>query len=657
MAGPRTTESIAAPERPAARIAFGAVAVTLGAAALGILTLVLWAQTATSAQTPPSPQPTPTPSPTRTPSPTPSPTQTPALPERLGSAWDTFWTDSLLPFAGALAFALGVVLFFFVLARLMVESPIIRRRRSSTAERALLGWTGWLVVITAAVGAVVIGIQLTISSTATNPLWVLLTLAAFGMLGSVALAMWLGARLRLDVSVAAGGETADKKDASVMDRADVITRIRALSVPSSRLLEVPSGMDLAGVATGLGALSDHPLAKAVQGIVLFVIGVVPWKVSVTQLSATEATVQIVRHGRVQAEERLSVAASPHDVAPLRAITSPPPDPPTTAPDAAPGGPETAPSARGAKHSAERGNAKPGRKRRKESETAQRGAAPDRTVIRSAPEPPEPTPTPKPATRDLLATAIAARVVVALRDTETYDVDRALMGATSAPSIGLRTIAATWFLNDRTEAEEILTKAIELDPFNRLAHSTQDWVQSRSCTDPDEIDAFCDRLIARLRDRRSELGLRAAAGDAFYASTLMTLAAMSRNGAAKRPNRARLDTASALLSDWMSLAERSSTNRVRRARAEIDLLALDAARGRARPHERFLADPAVAVTPSLGYSLGCYLVRWADVPFADADAHRLLAAGIRDPQQRDFARTDPELTTARDHAGFEAWLAT
>lgn len=574
---------------------------------------------------------------TVTPTSSPTPTPTPPPTAAAGKGWDDYWSTSIAPLTGSVTFIAGGVLALFVLARLLLELPLIRDRRSSVQDRRILGATAAALVLGAPTALWWVGVQ-TQSKVVTFSILLPVLLVTVGLLGSIATAMWLASRMRLQVSV----ENASVEDAVAKVTAeDVVSALQALAAPSKGI-EVPTGMALDTLSASLGNLSKTGFIAAIQGVVLFVIGVVPWQITVTQHSATEATVLISRHGRMRGSERISLTRKPYGELALFA-----PAPPTKPGDAGGSPPVTTTAA------------------------AQRDSTPPAPVAPATPpdatpEAPSPLPS-EPAPRDVLAIVAAAVVLMELRKIETHDFDLAMMGATSPDSVALRYIASKWFTAQlqSPEGRKILDAAVTADPHNQLARWTLDWARHRDASSAAPIRAYCDRLLARLDDRAVEVGsLRRAAGDPAYTTALMTLAAIARNLAAltsaqmSAQDRTRVERARAKLRDWRTDVAPTAENRRARDRAAIDLLAIDAAlRMEARTRSlaaRHVVDPAVSASPQLSYSLACHLVRWCDVNFADEDVKVLLARAVENPAQKAFVAVDPELVSARDRAGFAAF---
>lgn len=609
-----------------------------------------------------------------TPAATPSPTPTSAV-GAFGAGWDKWFALAMAPLAGAAGFIAAGVLALFVVARLLVELPAIRNRTSSVADRRVLAGAGWTLLIGAPIALCVAGYRIN-AGRMVESIPLLLLLAAAGLIGAYGVSLWIASGMRVQVTVTT------KDEAAGLTSADVVNRIRKIAGSGGRTVEVPAGADLPAVATALTALSSHSWVAALQGIVLFLVGFAPWSVTLDQQSDRMASLVIARHGRAKKSERIVLDQSPYgSVAPIAALLAEPEKTPEKtlekppADDAAAGGSATggSPTAgAGADPKKDDQTSRHERHRRRHDRRRKRDSLDSRGLHTDsvADAPPdaaqkaeavgEPLELKEPLPRDVLAVVAAAHAVATFRELQAHDYDRAMLGATVPASIALTNIATTWYAkNPRSKADavELLRTAARYDPFNRLARWTLDWALHRDSTNPGELRDYLDRLFRRIADRVDEVGLREASDDPAFVSLTMTAAAITRNLAAIRP----LPEVHGLvvrtrdhLRQWLGLVTATDENRATRARAAIDLLALDAiAAGRSDPaaEKRFLESPAIAVSPALAYSLACYLVRWGGRLYADSKVKALLETGMTDAFQKDFAERDPELSTAPDRKGF------
>ena len=574
------------------------------------------------AAAPPTGAVTPSPAPTATATPSPAPTPSYAT-ATAGKSWDAFYKDAIEPLAGATAFFVAGVLGFLVLARLLVELPFVRKRTSSRADRTVLSIIAWTLVVVAPLLLCVAGIQMDQERLAPNMV-LLGILIAVGIVGALALAQRMASGLKLELAVTGAG--LDQKDANLA-RADVVTALQSLAEPA-RWVELPSGVDLADLAKSLGSLSKSPIVEGLRSVVLFVLGVTPWRITVTQIDAADATVEIARNGRTSREVRVSLAGAPYDklafVAPL--LEAPQKDAAAT--------------------------------------TAAAAATALAKLKMGKPQPPVAPAAPAlPRSRDLLATTIAALIVSEIAGVEVRDFATALVGATDPTSIALHSMATTWYLKDgrKAEAAKVLELATQLDPYNRHAQWTLDWAQSRDRVEPEELLAFMSRLRARLDDRASELR-RGFARDVAYSSTLLTLGAVTRNYAAVTApdgngTRERLiqQTRDALDAWVHARPPADAGSRIARERAQLDLAALDVALGKRVEAAGFMRSESIAVHPVLAYSLACYLVRWEGRMFRDTTVVARLTTAMTDAALFEFAAKDPELNSTDDGDGFAWWL--
>ncbi|WP_442574773.1 hypothetical protein ACSBPH_13150 [Microbacterium sp. F51-2R] len=637
----------------------------------------------------------------------PTPTPTSAV-GAFGEGWDKWFARAIAPLAGAAGFVAGGVLALFVVARLLVEVPAIRNRTSSVTDRRVLAGAGWTLLVGAPIALCVAGYQINAGRMAESiPL--LLLLAAAGLMGAYGVSLWLASGMRVQVTVNT------KDDATGLTSADVVYRIRKIAGSGGRTVEVPAGADLPSVATALTALSNTGWVSALQGIVLYLVGFAPWTVTLDQQSDREASLVIARHGRAKKSERIALDQSPYgSVPPIAALLAEPEKEPEKSPEAEAAGGSTAGSgAGGSPAGSAPGSAAPGSpagstpgsaaagsaaagstagsaaagsptaaaaspsqgthphshasrpeyRRRYDRDRERHGYIPrglriDR--VRDVPPVAEEAVSEPPLPRDVLAVVAAAHAVATFRELQAHDYDRAMLGATVPASIALTNIATTWYAKNprsKSDAVELLRTAARSDPFNRLARWTLDWALHRDSTNAGELRDYLDRLFQRVTDRVDEVGLREASDDPAFVSLTMTAAAITRNLAALRPLpevHGRVVRTRDHLRQWLGLVTPTDENRATRARAAIDLLALDAiAAGRTDPaaEKRFLESPAVAVSPGLAYSLACYLVRWGGRLFADSTVTALLETGVTDAFQKDFAARDPELSTAPDRKGF------
>ncbi|TFD37721.1 hypothetical protein E3T40_03740 [Cryobacterium sp. TMT1-19] len=133
---------------------------------------------------------------------------------------------------------------------------------------------------------------------------------------------------------------------------------------------------------------------------------------------------------------------------------------------------------------------------------------------------------------MLATFIAAEILMSIRPMYARDFEKGLYGATEAVSVALQNIAVTGYMRKphSPEADELLTTATGRDPFNRLAQASLMNARHRQSTD----------IATLLRYRTwvdTELGLTQSSKrkgqppDELERGLLVTRAAIARNLAA------------------------------------------------------------------------------------------------------------------------------
>ncbi|MCY7413200.1 MAG: hypothetical protein LH471_09250 [Salinibacterium sp.] len=320
-----------------------------------------------------------------------TPPKTP--PARVGTWWDEFTKAHTTPLATALNWALGAALALFVLARLLVELPGLRNLRSSRSDRGVFGVLGLALLLAVPLLLTAAGVLVAAGVISGGSVtWFFGALAGLGLVASVSLAAWLATRLRISISVTA-------PDDSKLDRAQVMERVRLLAGRRGGTIELPASTDVTALGNSLTAISANPWLAAVQKVLLFLIGVVPWDAAVEVKGDRRASVVVARNGRT-----LSARLVTTEGAGLRALDD----------------------------------------------------------------------LPKPLTdADVLATFVAAEILMSVRPVYARDFEKGLYGATEAVSVALQHIAVTWYMHKpySLEADELLTTATGRDPFNRLAQAS------------------------------------------------------------------------------------------------------------------------------------------------------------------------------------------
>ncbi|MCW5954409.1 MAG: hypothetical protein KIT69_19330, partial [Propionibacteriaceae bacterium] len=209
-------------------------------------------------------------------------------PETFGKAWDDFVKAYATPLGNALLAVLGVAFALFVIARLLIETPPFGDRSSTSASRAFYGWFGWVLLALVSVGIVAAGVQTNLGGL-TGPWNYALfgTLILLGGVAAVALSQWLSTMLRMKISVTGDGVTS----------AHIAERLRALAGNSGGRIELPGAPKIDELDKSLTSLSAVGWIAAIQKLLLFLVGVVPWDAQVELKDDRRASVAMERNGR------------------------------------------------------------------------------------------------------------------------------------------------------------------------------------------------------------------------------------------------------------------------------------------------------------------------------------------------------------------------
>ncbi len=225
--------------------------------------------------------------------------------QQIGKGWDAFVKNSAEPLSKAAVFVLGGWLSLFVLARLLVETPIARALTSSTSSRADASRLGWTGVLGVPVAAAVLGLAFGLGWVTGG--WVVLAfllLAAIGVCAAASLAGWLGTLVKATITVNA-------KDGVDLTAAHVVARLRAIAEPGGAV-ELKTTATMSDVDAALTSLSKSDWVATIQKILLFIVGVTPWQITVDLRGAGSATVMVARNGRTTTVRRIltGIAAPP-----------------------------------------------------------------------------------------------------------------------------------------------------------------------------------------------------------------------------------------------------------------------------------------------------------------------------------------------------------
>ena len=376
-------------------------------------------------------------------------TSTKTPPARVGTWWDEFTTAYASPLTTLLTWTLGGALALFVFARLLVELPGLRNLRSARFDRGVYRWVGWILLLAVPALLSVAGVMVAAGAISGGSLAGLFAaLAGLGLVASVSLAAWLATLLRISISVSAPED-------SKLDRAQVAERIRTFAGRRGGNIELPASTDVAELSRSLAAISETQWIAAIQKVLLFLVGVVPWNAAVEVKADRRASVVVARNGRTLSARRVITEG-----AGLRALDD----------------------------------------------------------------------LPKPLTdADVLATFVAAEILMSVRPWYAHDFEKGLYGATDADSVALQHIAVTWYMRKpySPEADELLTTASGRDPFNRLAQASLMNARYRQSTDIATLVRYRTWVDAEFRRDQSSQR-QAGPADELERGLLITRAAIARN---------------------------------------------------------------------------------------------------------------------------------
>lgn len=226
----------------------------------------------------------------------PEPAASPSGWEAFGKAWDGFVKATFTPVTAALTFVVACWLALFVLARLLVEVPGVRKLTSDRRSRAAAARLGWPLLAAVPVAAVVAGAAF--SGVPRFVVWALLTVLAG--VAVVAVGTWLATLRVLRIDVTTDGAEGEGKFVST---ALVTAQLRDLS-SASGAIDLPTGPLVKDLADSLKDFSSVAWVAAVQKIVLFLIGVTPWVATAVVRSGTGATVSVVRNRATVSTKRV-----------------------------------------------------------------------------------------------------------------------------------------------------------------------------------------------------------------------------------------------------------------------------------------------------------------------------------------------------------------
>ncbi|MCI4658924.1 hypothetical protein [Cryobacterium zhongshanensis] len=151
--------------------------------------------------------------------------------------------------------------------------------------------------------------------------------------------------------------------------------------------------------------------------------------------------------------------------------------------------------------------------------------------------------PKPLTdADVLATFVAAEILMSVRPWYALDFEKGLYGATVAVSVALQHIAVAWYMRQphSPEADDLLTTANGVDPFNRLAQASLMNARYRQSSDISTLVRYRKWVDTELSLSRSSKR-EGQPADELERGLLVTRAAIARNLAALLLARSPADT--------------------------------------------------------------------------------------------------------------------
>ena len=214
--------------------------------------------------------------------------------EKLGQNWDVLVRDWVTPLQGAGLLSLGLILALLVLARLfafMPGMPINRLewKSGSTTWRRLTLVLGTVLILLSS-GITVM--RLSEAPFDVDRLAVAGGALILGVLGSFLLGIFIASRLRLRIEV----RTPDGKRSDWAE-ARIVASLREMGSEPSREIEVPRGIDVAGLDDAAVTIPfTNKFLNGIQNVVKSIAGVTPWHVAVDVKNDDILAFSITRNG-------------------------------------------------------------------------------------------------------------------------------------------------------------------------------------------------------------------------------------------------------------------------------------------------------------------------------------------------------------------------
>lgn len=230
----------------------------------------------------------------------------PAGNERAGKNWDAFVKTYVAPLVAPGTAALGIFVGLLIVSRLMIllpGFPWIKRphrlvlRLLYAVGLVTLGWVAWQVALHTTQPAAAIAKE--------GWGWVG-TLLPVAIVGAALVAAFLGGRTRINIEVLDEEGAVDKAASSA-----IIATITEFGASEPSGVEVPTAPDLGDLKGAV--VTDLPggqLLSAVVGAVQTLFGIVPWTVTISRPTATQAAVVIRRNGSTFSATTLDLADYP-----------------------------------------------------------------------------------------------------------------------------------------------------------------------------------------------------------------------------------------------------------------------------------------------------------------------------------------------------------
>jgi hypothetical protein len=222
----------------------------------------------------------------------PAPPQNPA--EKAGANWDRFNTEWIKPLLNAGPALLALVVFFLLLARLLVIVPKMPFIKMRPEWRAGLLFGGLVLILLGSVGMVLaLGSAATVAGLI-RIVWgfVALEWAFIALCGAVALAFYLSSRLRVSLDL----RGSDGKS-NVADTGHVAALLHEFGAAPPRGVEITVGTDVNDLGdTAVALTSSNKFLATAQKVLTSIFGVTPWRVTASPVGDDALTVSITRNG-------------------------------------------------------------------------------------------------------------------------------------------------------------------------------------------------------------------------------------------------------------------------------------------------------------------------------------------------------------------------